>query len=371
MAEIWTSRPLGDLVDNYDSQRIPVAGTRRSPGPFPYYGASGIVDYVSRYIFEGEYLLVGEDGENLRSRSTPIAFMANGKFWVNNHAHILRARGGIADTRFLKHALNLADLSGFLSGSAQPKLSQAALNSIPISIPPLPEQRAIAEVLGALDDKIAANRDIESLSLSLIHAYYFSALQEGSEIRPALDALSVTFGEAFKGEWFTPSGTGRPLLRIRDISARKSEVWTAERRAGETLVQPGEIVAGMDADFTASAWLGQPSLLNQRVCRITSPWGNAWALSMAQPLLSGITMQKSGTTVIHLNKSDLARSTVRVPTGPSAITMAQAAQGLLERLVVAAQESSTLAELRDTLLPALMDGTLRVKDAERTVGEAL
>ena len=77
----WTVRPLGEVTENLDSRRVPVRGSERRPGPYPYYGASGIVDYVDGFLFDGEYLLIAEDGENLRTRNTPIAFIATGKFW--------------------------------------------------------------------------------------------------------------------------------------------------------------------------------------------------------------------------------------------------------------------------------------------------
>jgi type I restriction enzyme, S subunit len=86
MAGEWRKRPFGELTENFDSVRVPVKNADRRVGPYPYYGASGIVDYVNKYLFDGEYLLVAEDGENLRTRNTPIAFLARSQFWVNNHA---------------------------------------------------------------------------------------------------------------------------------------------------------------------------------------------------------------------------------------------------------------------------------------------
>src|SRR6266851_1996612 len=157
MAGEWRKRPLGDLVENLDSVRVPVKDADRRAGPYPYYGASGIVDYVDNYLFDGEYLLIAEDGENLRTRNTPVAFLARGKFWVNNHAHIVRGNNE-SDTRFLMYALSATDISGYLTGSTMPKLTQGNMNRIPLLAPPLPEQCAIAQILGALDDKIELNR---------------------------------------------------------------------------------------------------------------------------------------------------------------------------------------------------------------------
>jgi type I restriction enzyme S subunit len=170
MAGKWPLRPLGELTENLDSVRVPVKESDRRTGPYPYYGASGIVDYVDSYLFDGEYLLVGEDGENLRTRTTPAAFLARGKFWVNNHAHIVRGNSE-ADTRFLMYALADTDISGYLTGSTMPKLTQGNMNRIPVPAPSLNQQRAIAEVLGTLDDKIELNRSmndtLEAISWAL------------------------------------------------------------------------------------------------------------------------------------------------------------------------------------------------------------
>src|SRR3972149_5920434 len=146
----WRERSLGELTENFDSIRVPVKEADRRPGPYPYYGASGIVDYVDRFLFDGEYLLIAEDGENLRTQQTPIAFLAGGRFWVNNHAHIVRGNRDNV-TRYLMYALTATDVRPYLTGSTMPKLTQANLNRIPVSAPPKPVQEAIAHILGTLD----------------------------------------------------------------------------------------------------------------------------------------------------------------------------------------------------------------------------
>jgi type I restriction enzyme, S subunit len=133
------------------------------------------VDHVDSYLFDGDYLLIAKDGENLRTRNTPIAFLARGKFWVNNHAHIVRGNRE-ADTRFLMYALSAADISGYLTGSTMPKLTQGNMNRIPLLIPPLPEQCAIAHILGTLDDKIELNRrmneTLETMARALFKSWF-------------------------------------------------------------------------------------------------------------------------------------------------------------------------------------------------------
>lgn len=130
----WQNATLDQISKNVDSQRIPVTKSKRKAGPYPYYGASGIVDHVAEYIFEGDALLVSEDGANLLARSTPIAFSVSGRYWVNNHAHILKFES-LATQKFVEHFLESIPLDQYVRGAAQPKLTQAALNSIPIRIP--------------------------------------------------------------------------------------------------------------------------------------------------------------------------------------------------------------------------------------------
>lgn len=139
-------KPLGDLAKNLDSKRKPITSGLRESGSIPYYGASGIVDYVKDYIFDGDYLLVSEDGANLTARNTPIAFSISGKNWVNNHAHVLKFET-YAERRYVEYYLNSIDLTPYISGAAQPKLNQKNLNSIKIPSPSLEEKERIVAIL--------------------------------------------------------------------------------------------------------------------------------------------------------------------------------------------------------------------------------
>lgn len=145
---------LGELALNEDGRRVPVKSSDRSEmhGKYPYYGASGIIDYVDNYIFEGERLLIGEDGANLLSRSSPLAFIAKGQFWVNNHAHVL-SYNGKANLRFLEYFIERTDISQFVSGSAQPKITQKQLNSILVPYPPIQSQNRFADAIDSLIQK--------------------------------------------------------------------------------------------------------------------------------------------------------------------------------------------------------------------------
>jgi len=158
----WAWVVLGDIVISRDGERVPVSKQERECRAklFDYYGASGVIDKIDSYLFDKPLLLVGEDGANLINRSTPIAFIARGKYWVNNHAHVL---DGICEEflRYLELFINAIDLKPYVTGTAQPKMNQAKMNSIPVALPPLAEQlRIVAKVdaLMALSDRLEAAR---------------------------------------------------------------------------------------------------------------------------------------------------------------------------------------------------------------------
>lgn len=144
---------LGNICDNYDRKRKAVTASNRVSGPYPYYGASGIVDYVNSFIFDGDFLLISEDGANLLARNTPIAFSIKGKNWVNNHAHILKFQD-MCTQKYVEYYINMIDVSQYVSGGAQPKLNQENLNKIPIPIPPLSEQQRIVSILDKFESLV-------------------------------------------------------------------------------------------------------------------------------------------------------------------------------------------------------------------------
>lgn len=154
--ESWEEKKLSEITENQDSKRIPLSKSQRDNMNriYDYYGASGIIDKVDDYIFEGKKLLIGEDGANLVTRSKDIAFIADGKYWVNNHAHILDVKDTVL-LMYLCHYINNMDLIPYVTGSAQPKLTQAKMNNIKIFLPTLSEQH---EIVRLIDDLLARER---------------------------------------------------------------------------------------------------------------------------------------------------------------------------------------------------------------------
>jgi len=178
----WRVVPLSGVSESLNAKRIPVSKLERAKrkGRYPYYGASGIVDHIDSYLFEGNHLLVSEDGENLRTRKTPIAFIATGRFWVNNHAHVLLGRGGVS-IEHLDLFFRRLDLHPFLTGAVQPKLSKRNLSRIPFLLPtPGPLEQFNAAV-GTLFTSVRSNRQ-QSATLAALRDALLPKLISG-EIR--------------------------------------------------------------------------------------------------------------------------------------------------------------------------------------------
>jgi type I restriction enzyme, S subunit len=171
-AGAWRVEALGNICDILNNRRRPISSNQRSPGPYPYYGASGVVDHVGEFIFDERLLLVGEDGAKWEAFER-TAFIAEGKYWVNNHAHVLKPIG-VNDT-LLESYLTMADLGPFVTGAAPPKLTLGKLKGIPIPVPGSPaEQQKIAECLSTLGELIGA----ESQKLDALKAHKKGLMQQ-------------------------------------------------------------------------------------------------------------------------------------------------------------------------------------------------
>ena len=158
----WEMVELESLYYNLDGKRVPITKSDRKSGIFPYYGASGIVDYVESYLFDEDLLLISEDGANLIARSTPIAFSVSGKIWVNNHAHVLRFKN--MDTqKYVEFYINSIPIEHYITGAAQPKLNQKALNSIRIPLPDLNIQKQIVNRIERECSIVNSNRELSEI----------------------------------------------------------------------------------------------------------------------------------------------------------------------------------------------------------------
>lgn len=362
---------LGDQLKNFDSARRPIKSADRVGGDVPYLGASGVVDFVEGFTHEGQYLCVSEDGENLRSRRTPIAWVQTGQFWANNHLHIL---GGvsIARLKFFEAALAHADITGYLTGSAQPKLTQSALRAILIPAKSASEQAAIGEVLGALDEKIAANRRVQEASKELAVALAGRA----ERLCPIEDLALITKRSV------APKAMDEHVVHFSlpayDEGAAQVEDSSTIKSSKLLLTDPVVLVSKLNPRFPR-IW-GIDALPNGMSVASTEflplrpreplGVGALWAALSAQEVTARIVSNVAGTTGSHQRVRPDDLIAVTVPDVRTLPVEAQATLGTLCRAfnqVVA--ENKALAATRDELLPLLMTGKVTVTTAEKRVEE--
>ena len=376
---------------SFDRVRQPVKESDRRPGPFPYYGASGIVDNVDQYLFDGDYLLVAEDGENLRTRQTPIAFMATGRFWVNNHAHVLQANSK-SDTRYLMYALRVADVSAFLTGSTMPKLTAGNLARIPIPLRSLDEQRAIASILGALDDKIELNRKmsatLEAIARALFKSWFvdFDPVRAKAEGRdPGLPAeIAALFPDSLTHDGSRPVPINWSIARLDDfakIGGGKQLPTDECKRTGKHQVFGANGVMGYadrytHDDFVAAFgrvgancgsihWTYRPSWINNNASAIVPDRYPEYVL---QTLLDvDFVSMRTGSAQPFIPNSSLAAAPILQAPDELISVFCLTARPLRLRQGALDAESRVLATLRDELLPKLISGELRVGEAERVL----
>jgi len=286
------------------------------------------------------------------------------------------------------------------AGTTMPSLNEGIIRRIPIVLKPLPEQKAIASILGALDDKIELNRRMNATLEAMARALFQSWFVDFDPVRAKLDGrpptgldpetaalfpatfqdsplghipqgwrvgsiyeiANVIYGAPFASSLFNSEKLGKPLIRIRDLPNESPAVFTTEVHPKGYLLQPGDIAVGMDGEFRAYLWAGVESWLNQRVCVFAPKLGYSAAFvrnSIFAPLAQ-VEATETATTVIHIGKNDIDRFTVIIPDARVAEAFKRQCQPWYDQIVANKQQSRTLATLRDTLLPKLLSGELTV-----------
>lgn len=198
MREGWEYKRLGECTQILDSQRKPVTKKDRKEGIYPYYGATGIQDYVDKYIFDGRYVLVGEDGAKWGAFDKS-AFIIDGKTWVNNHAHVLKPFEPLVDS-YLTYYLNYSDLNGFISGAIVRKLTQSSLKNIKIPLPPKSTQLAIVSELDKINELIRLKKeqlkDFDNLAQSIFYEMFGDPVEneKGWEVKKLGEVCDIFAG---------------------------------------------------------------------------------------------------------------------------------------------------------------------------------
>ena len=180
----WEQRKLIEEADFFDEKRIPIDSEKRVQGRYPYYGATGVIDYVDNYIFDGEYILLAEDGANIITRNSPVAYITEGKFWLNNHAHIMKMKLG--SNLFLLQLLERQNYEKFNSGTAQPKLNGQIVKNMIFNFPSYKEQNKIGNFFKLIDEAIALHQRKLTLLKQLKQTYLKQIFPQNKENMPAL-----------------------------------------------------------------------------------------------------------------------------------------------------------------------------------------
>ena len=391
----WKEYKLGEVVNILDSKRIPLSSKERSArqGCYPYYGAQGIIDYIDDYIFDGTFLLIAEDGENLKSQKQNVAQLASGKYWVNNHAHILESNGK-SDIRYICYLLNTLDLSGYITGSAQPKLNQANLVKIAFKLPPLEIQKDIADCLSVFDDKIEVNRKInenlEQQAQALFKSWFvdFVPFKNGRFVESELglipegwkvgklDQVTCNITDGVHNTVKDVANGGFYLLSCKNIKGGIITIGDHERTIdGETFnklrkrtkLQKGDIL------LSSVGTIGEMVLLNddlsniefQRSVAIIKPDND---VITSHFLFYSLMNQK--VNIIHsahgavqqcLFISDIANFSTIIPPKEDIIKFTNVVKVLVDKKTTIEKENKCLASLRDTLLPKLMSGEISLE----------
>ena len=394
--EEWKEYKLGEVVNILDSKRVPLSSKERSTrqGCYPYYGAQGIIDYIDDYLFDGTYLLIAEDGENLKSQKQNVAQLASGKYWVNNHAHILESNGE-SDIRYICYLLNTLDLSGYITGSAQPKLNQANLVKISIKLPPLELQKYIADYLSVIDDKIEINRrindNLEQQAQALFKSWFvdFEPFKDGEFVESelgmipkgwrmgALGDICVTNKRSYKGDFAheieyidTGSVTNNVIESTQFLNPATDKIPSRARRA----VTEGDIIySSVRPNQRHFALLFNPAsntVVSTGFVVITANW-SGYRYYIYQYLIQDEIVDKlqaiaeqSVSTFPSLNATDITNLKIVIPPNEVVGDFAIICCYFIEQIEKNQQESRRLATLRDTLLPKLMSGELKVNEVE-------
>jgi len=311
------------------------------------------------------------------------------------------------DEKYLRLFLGSSDFmtqaEAMASGSVIRHFGPLHLREMRINLPPLAVQEDIADVVGALDKKIELNRrmneTLETMARTIFkdwfvdfgptrakaegrppylaseiwdlfpHALDDDDKPEGWEMRSVYDYANVVYGAPFSSKQFNDEKLGLPLIRIRDLATHEPGVCTEEKHPKGHIIEPGDIVVGMDGEFRLHVWKGPKSWLNQRVCHFEALSGvpTAFLVEALKEPLAYFERGKVGTTVIHLGKSDIDTFQLIHPGEKGLIAFSDLVEPLVERCVGNALESRTLAQTRDLLLPKLMSGEIRLCDAEKVV----
>lgn len=366
-----------EISVNFDKKRIPLSGAQREKrkGDYRYYGAQGVIDYIDDYIFDGTFLLIAEDGENLKSKKQNIAQIVNGQFWVNNHAHIVTGNN-LCDTHYLCYLINSMDLSGYVTGSAQPKLSQANLNAVSLLLPQIEVQKKIVDYLRKIDEKIELNtrinKNLEEQAQSIFANEFLSldTLPEGWKQASLIDIADYLNGLAMQKYRPTADESGIPVLKIKELRQGccddNSELCSPSIKS-DYIIHDGDVIFSWSGSLLVDFWCGGTCGLNQHLFKVTSNIYDKWFYySWTNYYLQKFAAIAAdmATTMGHIKREELAKSRVLIPSNSDYERIGGLLAPLYNLVISNRIENSKLATIRDTLLPKLMSGEVDVSNLD-------
>ncbi len=382
---------LSDLCEILDSKRKPLSALQRAKkqGIYPYYGAQGIIDHLDEYLLDGEYLLVAEDGANLETRNQPIANIANGKIWVNNHAHVL-GNNGKCPLNLLGFILNNMNISPYVTGCAQPKLNQENLRNIEIELPSHIDR--IASILSSLDRKIELNNkinaDLEEMAQAIFKNWFvdFEPFKNGKFVDSELgmipegwkvgrldevaDVVGGSTPSKAKPEYYTQKGiawlTPKDLSNHPAVYSSRGEIDITQEGYNSTstkLMPKGTVL------FTSRAPIGYISIAQNDICTnqgfksvVPKKAGTCFLYCFLKYVTPEIENKSTGSTFKEASGALMKSLQVIMPEQKVFEEFEAIVSPLFTRIESLEQESSRLSLLRDTLLPRLMSGELEVPE---------
>ena len=248
---------MDDVVEFLDTMRKPLEGAKRISGSYPYYGASGIVDYVDGYLFDEELILLSEDGANITDRNYPVCFLASGKYWVNNHAHVLRTKQG-NENNFICNSLEQKDYTQYNTGMAMPKLNKETCKKIPVSCPEFKEQKKIGDYFRSLDHLITLHQRkyLQEKKTSL--TWEQRKLGELAEIVGG-GTPSTSMGSYWDGDidWYAPAEIGEQIYLE---SSQRKITEKGLNKSSAKILPIGTVL------FTSRAGIGKTAILLKEGC---------------------------------------------------------------------------------------------------------
>lgn len=298
----------------------------------------------------------------------------------------IRAKENV-DSKYLYYLLSQQAFFDYVMSGAKgckmPRGDKKQIMQWTVTLPPLEEQRRIAGILGALDDKIELNRrinaNLEAQAQALFRSWFvdFEPFRDGPFVDSELGKIPqgwkvgdiytymyVIYGAPYKSALFNADKKGYPLIRIRDLKTYSPQFYTEEILPNTEYVESGDIVAGMDAEFVPYLWKGAKGLLNQRVCKFIPKYdyiSKYYILFLIRPKLEFVQSYKVGTTVSHLGKSDIDKFRVIIPPAEIVKRFSCIVDSFHQQIIKLAKKNLTLSALRDTLLPKLMSGEINVE----------